>query len=78
MTQKKISELFGVQRTAITKHLINIFDSGELPENSVSSILEHTTEDRKIYKISFIGHLQEKLLKKLHIRQPMLQKHTWD
>lgn len=53
MTQKKISELFGVQRPAITKHLKNIFESGELKENSVSSILEHTAEDQKKYKTSF-------------------------
>ncbi len=38
MTQKKIAELFGVQRPAITKHLKNIFDDGELVEDSVSSI----------------------------------------
>lgn len=49
LTQKTIAELFGVQRPAITKHLGNIFDSGELVENSVSSILEHTAKDGKIY-----------------------------
>jgi len=43
LTQQKISELFGVQRPAITKHLKNIFNSGELQEEVVSSILEHTT-----------------------------------
>ncbi len=53
MTQKKISELFGVQRPAITKHLKNIFDSDELVEDSVSSILEHTAEDGKNYKTTF-------------------------
>ena len=47
LNQKAIAELFGVQRPAITKHLINIFDSGELEENSVSSILEHTADDGK-------------------------------
>lgn len=36
--------LFGVQRSAITKHLKNIFESGELDEQVVSSILEHTTQ----------------------------------
>lgn len=36
MTQKKISELLGVQRPAITKHLKNIFESGELVEDSVN------------------------------------------
>ena len=43
LTQDKIAELFGVQRPAITKHLKNIFESGELKEEQVSSILEHTT-----------------------------------
>lgn len=53
MTQKKISELFGVQRPAITKHLTNIFESGELSEDSVSSILEHTAGDGKNYRTIF-------------------------
>lgn len=43
LPQQKIAELFGVQRPAITKHLKNIFASGELKEDVVSSILEHTT-----------------------------------
>jgi hypothetical protein len=53
MTQKKIGELFGVQRPAITKHLKNIFESNELEEDSVSSIMEHTAEDEKKYKTTF-------------------------
>ena len=44
LTQKKMAELFDVQRPAITKHLKNIFESGELAEQVVSSILEHTTQ----------------------------------
>ncbi len=43
LNQERMAELFGVQRPAITKHLKNIFESGELVENVVSSILEHTT-----------------------------------
>lgn len=53
LTQKTIAELFGVQRPAITRHLRNIFEAGELEENSVSSILEHTAEDGKIYPTKF-------------------------
>jgi hypothetical protein len=53
LTQKAISELYGVQRPAITKHLKNIFDCGELQEDSVSSILEHTASDGKKYKTKF-------------------------
>ncbi|MBC7391371.1 MAG: virulence RhuM family protein [Opitutaceae bacterium] len=44
LTQQKIADLFGVQRPAVTKHLKNIFHSGELKEDVVSSILEHTTQ----------------------------------
>jgi len=43
LTQQKIADLFGVQRPAVTKHLKNIFETGELKEEVVSSILEHTT-----------------------------------
>jgi len=53
MTQMQISELFGTQRPAITKHLSNIFKTGELDENSVSSILEHTASDGKKYGTRF-------------------------
>jgi hypothetical protein len=44
LTQERMAELFGVQRPAITKHLKNIFESNELQEELVCSILEHTTE----------------------------------
>lgn len=53
LPQKRIAELFGVQRPAITKHLKNIFDSGELDESSVGSILEHTAQDGKSYQTKF-------------------------
>jgi hypothetical protein len=53
LSQQKIADLFGVQRPAITKHLKNIFESNELNENSVSSILEHTASDHKTYKTQF-------------------------
>ena len=49
LTQKALAELFGVQRPAITKHLKNIFETNELAEKSVSSILEHTAVDGKAY-----------------------------
>ncbi|MBX9188603.1 virulence protein RhuM/Fic/DOC family protein [Bacteroides sp. K03] len=47
LTQKQIAELFGTKRPAITKHLKNIFSSGELDENSTCSILEHMGNDGK-------------------------------
>jgi len=45
LTQANIAELFGVKRPAITKHLKNIFLSGELDEDSTCSILEHMGAD---------------------------------
>ena len=53
LNQQQIAELFGVQRPAITKHIGNIFEEGELDEHAVSSILEHTAADGKIYKTQF-------------------------
>ena len=44
LTQKRMAELFGVGVPAISKHLKNIFDSGELVEEVVVSILETTSE----------------------------------
>ena len=44
MTQKAMSELFGVQTPAISKHLKNIFESGELDETVVVSKMEITTQ----------------------------------
>lgn len=44
LTQKRMAELFGVGVPAISKHLKNIFDSGELVEEVVISILETTSE----------------------------------
>jgi hypothetical protein len=43
LTQEQIAFLFGTKRPAITKHLGNIFNSGELNEKEVCSILELTT-----------------------------------
>lgn len=53
LTQSQIALLFGTQRPAITKHINNIFKSGELNKDSVSSILEHTATDGKTYKTQF-------------------------
>lgn len=44
LTQQQIADLFGTQRPAISKHLRNIFKSGELDEKVACSILEHTTQ----------------------------------
>ena len=43
ITQKAMAELFGVQKPAISKHLKNIFEQGELVEEVVVSKMETTT-----------------------------------
>lgn len=45
LTQQQIADLFGTKRPAITKHIANIYKSGELEENSTCSILEHKGND---------------------------------
>ena len=53
LTQSQIALLFGVGQPAISKHLNNIFKSGELDERSVHSILEYTAADGKTYRTKF-------------------------
>lgn len=53
MTQKGMSEVFGVGIPAISKHLSNVFDEGELLEDSVVSKMETTANDGKNYMTSF-------------------------
>lgn len=45
LTQSAMAELFGVQKAAVSKHLKNIFESGELQENSVVSKMETTAAE---------------------------------
>lgn len=47
LTQEQIADLFGTKRPAITKHLSNIYKSGELDQDSTCSILEHMGNDGK-------------------------------
>lgn len=53
MNQKGMAELFGVDRTVITKHLRNIFEDAELQEDSVCAIFAHTAPDGKNYNTQF-------------------------
>ena len=48
-----MAELFGVDRTVVTKHLKNIFSEEELSEKSVGAIFAHTAEDGKTYQTNF-------------------------
>ena len=53
MTQKQLSDLFGSERSVITKHINNIFKSLELEKNSVSARFAHTASDGKTYQTNF-------------------------
>lgn len=43
LSQQKIADLYGVDRTVVTKHIGNIFKSGELNEQVVCAKFAHTT-----------------------------------
>lgn len=47
LTQKRIAQLFGVGVSAISKHLDNIYDSGELQREATISILETVQQEGK-------------------------------
>ena len=53
LTQAKMAELFEIQKAVISKHLKNIFESGELLEESVVSKMETTASDGKRYNINY-------------------------
>lgn len=53
LTQKKIADLFGVDRSVITKHLKTIFDTKELEQISVCAKIAHTAPDGKTYQTQF-------------------------
>lgn len=52
-TQKAMAQLFGVDRSVITKHLKNIFESGELKQESVCAKNALTAADGKNYQTTF-------------------------
>lgn len=53
LTQAKIAQLFGIERSVVTKHLKNIFHTHELQEDSVCAKIAHTADDGKTYLTQF-------------------------
>ncbi len=53
LTQKMMAELYGVDRSVVTKHLKKVFFDDELEEDSVCAIFAHTASDGKTYKVKF-------------------------
>ena len=52
-TQKAMGMLFDCDRSVVTKHLRNIFDSCELKESAVCAKIAHTASDGKTYQTLF-------------------------
>ncbi len=52
-SQKAIAALFDVERSVVTKHLKNIFGTGELIQDAVCAKFAHTAEDGKTYQTIF-------------------------
>jgi hypothetical protein len=53
LPQKRIAELFDVDRSVVTKHLRNIISANELSEDAVCANFAHTAEDGKKYQTKF-------------------------
>lgn len=53
LTQQKIADLFGVDRSVVTKHLKDIFQTSELKEDAVCAKIAHTASDGKTYNTLF-------------------------
>ncbi len=53
LTQKAIAELFDVDRSSVTRHLKNIFETGEQTEEEVCKKLSQTADDGKTYQAKF-------------------------
>ena len=50
LTQKAISELFDIDRSVVNKHLKNIYESGELDENSTYAKFAQVADNGKTYQ----------------------------
>jgi len=53
LSQEQMAELFGRERSVVTKHLRNIFKEGELEESTVRAKYAHTASDGKRYQTQF-------------------------
>ena len=53
LTQMAISKLFDVDRSVVTKHLKNVFESGELEENSTCAFFAQVADNGKTYDYKF-------------------------
>lgn len=55
LTINQMAELFQVDKSGISRHLKNIFNSGELERNSVVAIFATTAADGKTYQVEYFN-----------------------
>ena len=53
LTQKAIGQLFDVDRSVVTKHLKNVYESGELAEDSTCAKFAQVADNGKTYQYKF-------------------------
>ena len=54
LSQAQMAELFGRERSVITKHINNVFREGELDRDSVCANFAHTADDGKTYTVQYL------------------------
>ena len=52
LTQEQMSQLFGRERSVITKHVRNVFRDGEFEPEATCAKFAHTAEDGKTYQVA--------------------------
>ncbi|MCS6914771.1 MAG: virulence RhuM family protein [Myxococcota bacterium] len=53
LTQEQMAQLFGRERSVITKHVRNVFAEGELERDAVCAKFAHTAADGKTYQVEY-------------------------
>ena len=53
LTINQMAELFGVDKSGISRHIKNVYESGELDKNSVVAIFATTASDGKTYQVEY-------------------------
>lgn len=53
LSQKQMADLFDTERSVITKHVYNIYNTKELERKTVCAKFAHTAEDGKVYQTQF-------------------------
>ena len=58
LTQEQMCQLFGRERSVITKHVRNVFRDGELVPEAVCAKFAHTAPDGRVYQVVFYNSIE--------------------